>query len=145
MSLIIAMFTEFSVIHRVQFSESDMAGVVHFSNYFRWMEEVEHAFFRSLGLSVAMEHDGLEIGWPRVSAACEFVAPARFEDEVHLNLRIAKLGEKSLTYEVDFTCHGRRIALGKITSVCCQMTPDGMRAIAIPASIRGALTHPRPT
>ena len=48
------MSNEFSVTHFVQFSETDMAGIVHFSNFFRWMEEVEHAYFRSLGLSVSM-------------------------------------------------------------------------------------------
>src|SRR5689334_19819650 len=50
--------TEFTVRHLVQFSETDMAGIVHFSNYFRWMEEVEHAFLRSLGMSVSMRHEG---------------------------------------------------------------------------------------
>jgi len=54
---------EFSISRRVQFAETDMAGVVHFSNYFRWMEEVEHAFFRSVGLSVVMQHQGRDISW----------------------------------------------------------------------------------
>ena len=45
--------TEFSIPRRVQFSETDMAGIAHFSNFFRMMEEVEHAFFRSVGLSVS--------------------------------------------------------------------------------------------
>ena len=48
------MAAEFSISRRVQFAETDMAGVVHFSNYFRWMEEVEHAFFRAVGLSVVI-------------------------------------------------------------------------------------------
>src|ERR1700712_3585696 len=93
---------DFSIVHRVQFSETDAAGVVHFANYFRWMEIVEHAFFRSLGLSVMMSHESLEIGWPRISCGCEFFAPARFEDELTLELRVIKVGGKSLTYEVDF-------------------------------------------
>jgi YbgC/YbaW family acyl-CoA thioester hydrolase len=131
--------SEFSVTHRVQFSETDMAGVVHFSNFFRWMEEVEHAYFRSLGLSVAMLTDEAHLGWPRVSATCDFFAPVRFEDEVKLTLRIVKLGEKSLNYEVEFTSHNKRIALGKTTSVCCQLTPAGMKSIPIPPAIRQKL------
>src|SRR3954454_11731606 len=97
--------TEFTTRHLVQFSETDMAGVVHFSNYFRWMEEVEHAFFRSVGLSVhpaATDPAAASISWPRVSAACEYLAPARFEDDVTLTLTVSRLGEKSLSYEVDF-------------------------------------------
>ena len=40
---------EFQITRRVEFSETDMAGIMHFSNYFRFMETAEHAFFRSLG------------------------------------------------------------------------------------------------
>jgi YbgC/YbaW family acyl-CoA thioester hydrolase len=130
---------EFSITHQVQFSETDMAGIMHFSNYFRLMEEVEHAFFRSLGLSVMMQHEGMHIGWPRVAANCEYFLPCRFEDEVRLKLRVTRLGEKSFTYEVDFMLAGRRIALGKITSVCCLVEAGGMRSIPIPQALREKL------
>ena len=130
---------QFTTTHRVQFSETDLAGVVHFSNFFRWMEEVEHAYFRSVGSSVATLSDEAHIGWPRVSATCEFLAPVRFEDEVQLVFRIVRLGEKSLNYEVEFLSGGQRVALGKTTSVCCQITPQGMKSIPIPAELRQRL------
>jgi acyl-CoA thioester hydrolase len=130
---------QFSIVHRVQFSETDMAGVVHFSNFYKWMEEVEHAMFRSLGLSVAMRHEGRKLGWPRVSASCEFSGPARFEDEVEVRLGVARVGRKSLNFEVEFLIGGKRIATGKTTSVCCEMAADGMRSIAIPEEIRAKL------
>ena len=130
---------EFSILRRVQFAETDMAGVVHFSYYFRMMEEVEHAFFRALGLSVVMTHEALEIGWPRVSASCEYFGPLRFEDEVELVMRVTKVGEKSFNYEVDFLWEGRRVALGKMTSVCCEMLDQGMRSIRIPDGVRRKL------
>src|SRR5436190_1816943 len=100
-----------TVIHRVQFSETDMAGVVHFSNFFKWMEEVEHDFFRSRGLSVQLKHAVGEIGWPRVNISCDFAAPARFEDEVTLKFTLTRLGEKSLSYEVEFLLGDKRLAL----------------------------------
>ena len=131
---------EFSIKRRIAFAETDLAGVVHFSNYFRMMEEVEHAFFRSLGLSVVMTHEALEIGWPRVSATCEYFGPLRFEDEVELKMRVTKVGDKSFNYEVDFYWEGRRVATGKMTSVCCVRTPEGFKAITIPDGIREKLT-----
>jgi YbgC/YbaW family acyl-CoA thioester hydrolase len=131
---------EFSILRRVQFAETDMAGIIHFSTYFRMMEEIEHAYFRSVGLSVAMQHDQIHIGWPRVAASCEFVSPVKFEDELELKFRITRLGEKSLTYEVDFLLSGRRVALGKTTSVCCAVESGGaMRSIPIPPAIRAKL------
>jgi len=78
----------------VEFADTDMAGIAHFANYFRWMEEVEHAFFRSLGLSVAMRHEHIEIGWPRVKSSFEFHKPLRFEDdfEVQIGADLAAFG-----------------------------------------------------
>jgi len=132
--------SDFSVSHFVQFSETDMAGIVHFSNFFRWMEEVEHAYFRSMGLSVSMAHDGLHLGWPRVSVACDFFGPVRFEDEVELKLRVTKVGEKSFNYEVDYLVGQKQVALGKTTSVCCVLDNGTMRSIPIPEPIRQKLT-----
>ena len=132
--------TGFTTTHRVQFSETDMAGIMHFSNYFRLMEEVEHAYFRSIGLSVVMQHEGLHIGWPRVSASCDYSGPAKFEQELQLNLRVVRVGEKSLSFEVDFLLQGKPIALGKITSVCCALEQGAMRSIPIPAALREKLT-----
>lgn len=137
------MALEFSVVHRVQFSETDQAGVVHFANYFRWMEEVEHAFFRSLGLSVNTIHEAAQLGWPRVATSCEYFGPAKFEDEVTLRMKVVKVGQKSFNYEVEFWIGDRRIALGKMTSVCCAMTPPtggGFVATPIPEPIRAKLS-----
>ena len=131
---------EFSISRRVQFAETDMAGIVHFANYFRWMEEVEHAFFRSVGLSVVMHHQGRESSWPRVAVECEYFGPLRFEDEVTLRLRVIKVGEKSFTYEVDFMKGQQEVAQGKVTSVCCAVERSGgFAAIAIPPEIREKL------
>jgi acyl-CoA thioester hydrolase len=135
------MFPTFVLTHRVQFSETDAAGVVHFSNYGRWLEEVEHAYFRACGLSVQMRHGRREIGWPRVAVACQYAAPARFEDEVELHFRIQTLGSRSLTYRVQFVIGGRPIATGEVTSVCCRLGPGGMKAITIPPAIRRKLTR----
>ncbi len=132
---------EFSLTHIVQFSETDMAGVVHFANYFRWMEMVEHAFFRSLGLSVMMTHEAVDIGWPRIACSCEYHGPARFEDEITLNLRVTKVGGKSLSYEVDFLKGETLLAKGKLTSVCVALQADMFKAIAIPESVRGKLSR----
>jgi len=131
---------EFTYTRRVQFAETDMAGIAHFANFFRWMEEAEHAMFRAAGLSVQMQLDGMEISWPRVSVGCEFVRPVRFEDELSLGLRVVRLGDKSINLEVEFTKGGERVALGKSTSVCCEVGNGMMRSIAIPPAIRDKLT-----
>ena len=45
--------SEFTLRRRVKFHEIDSAGIVHFSSFFRYMEEAEHALWRAAGLSIA--------------------------------------------------------------------------------------------
>src|ERR1700742_3993554 len=89
---------EFKVIRRVEFSETDMAGIVHYANFFRYMETAEHGFVRSLGHSVVMNDFDPPLGWPRVRAECEYRIPLRFEDEIEIHLLVTLKKNKSLTY-----------------------------------------------
>src|SRR3954468_12285601 len=98
-----------NVLHlqrRVEFVDTDMAGIVHFSNFFRWMESAEVEFLRSLGLSVKLAWEGVPLGFPRVSAACDYVRPARFEDILQIAVTLAKVGRKSVTYAFEFAVAG---------------------------------------
>jgi len=130
---------EFTIRRRVQFAETDMAGVLHFSNYFRYMEEIEHAFWRSLDLTVYLRESEPHISWPRVATGCEYLSPLRFEDEVDLALRVKKVGEKSLSYEVDFRRGSERCATGRVTAVCCVTKPGSFTPTPIPNVIRARL------
>ena len=126
---------EFTLRHRVEFADTDMAGIIHFSSYFRYMEVTEHAFFRSLGASVA-SRDG--IGWPRVAVSCEFRAPLRFEEEVEVTLRVTEKKSKSLSYEFRMRRVSpepvQEVALGKMTVVCVALDSQtgSMKATRIP-------------
>src|SRR5439155_7189320 len=68
---IASMAYEFKVVRRVEFSETDMAGIVHYSNFFRYMEAAETQFFRSLGFSLMTRQVQPPVGWPRVHAECD--------------------------------------------------------------------------
>jgi YbgC/YbaW family acyl-CoA thioester hydrolase len=130
----------FRTTRRVEFGETDMAGIVHFSNFFRYMESAECEFLRTLGLSVKMDFEGQTIGFPRVSATCDYVSPARFEDVLDIAVGTERIGTKSVTYGFEFTCGGVVIARGKVTSVCCRAGGDGgMESIEIPAGYRARL------
>jgi len=124
---------EFHTRRRVEFCETDCAGIIHFTNYFRYMEEAEHAFLRSLGLSVRPRVDDGELGFPRLSTSCEFLRPVQFEDVLDIHLRVQRRGRTSLTYTVEFSRDGEEVARGRMTSVACMRRPDGtFRPIPIP-------------
>jgi YbgC/YbaW family acyl-CoA thioester hydrolase len=119
---------------RVQFYETDAAGIVHFSNYFRFMEEAEHALWRDAGLSIAPQ--GSEIGWPRVQVSFEYFRPLRFEEEFETHLRIVEIAEKKIRYSCNITSSGANVARGIMTVVCVTKRPnEPMKSIAIPKEI----------
>jgi YbgC/YbaW family acyl-CoA thioester hydrolase len=130
----------FRTKRRVEFADTDMAGIVHFANFFRYMESAEVEFLRAHGLTVKLGTEFGLISFPRVAAACDYVKPARFEDVLEISVRLERLGRKSATYVFEFTKDGELIAHGKVTSVCCRLLPDQqIEPIEIPPQVRKAL------
>jgi acyl-CoA thioester hydrolase len=117
---------------RVQFYETDVAGIVHFSWFFRYMEEAEHALWREAGLSIHPPDS--ELGWPRVAASFDFQRALRFEDEIDVHLRIAEMSRKTIRYECIVKKDNEPVAAGTMTIACVRKAPT-MRAVEIPDDI----------
>jgi len=137
------MASEFTQTRIVEFAETDMAGIVHFANYFKWMESCEMAFYRSLGVPPIDLFPGTFSGWPRVSVACDYYGPFRFGDGVQVQLLVQKIGIRSITYAfrlrkiVDDQVQPEVLARGTITAVCVGEGEDGgMVAHPIPDDVR---------
>ena len=77
---------EFTTTRRVEFAETDLAGIAHFANFFRWMESAEHEFLRSLGLAVHGDLAGVEYGFVRVHAECDYKRPLHYGELVTIDL-----------------------------------------------------------
>ncbi len=128
------MSERFKVSRRVEFRDTDTAGIVHFSNFFAYMEQAEHAFLREVGLGVIFEFNGQKISWPRVNAQCNYRNAIRFEDMIDVFVSVQRIGAKSVTYAFEFFRDDTPVADGSITAVCC-LFEHGKRpeSIAIPA------------
>ena len=125
---------------RIEFGDTDMAGIVHFANFFRFMEAAECEFLRLRGLSVKMMWEGQQLGFPRVAASCDYVQPVRFEDIIDIAVTLERLGAKSATYLFAFSHEGAAVARGKVVSVCCQVGKDqAIESVEIPATLRERL------
>jgi YbgC/YbaW family acyl-CoA thioester hydrolase len=131
---------EYRIVREVEFSDTDMAGIMHFSNFFRFMEAAEHGFFRSLGFSIHTTNPE-PLGWPRVHADCDFRAPLRFEDSVEVRLLVREKREKSLGYSFIFRKLNAdppaEVARGTLTVVCVRRdhSTGQMTGVAIPSVI----------
>jgi 4-hydroxybenzoyl-CoA thioesterase/acyl-CoA thioester hydrolase len=115
----------------VEFADTDMAGIMHFSAFFRFMEGAEHRFLRSLGFSVFTEFGSEIITFPRVAASCDYHSPAKCEDELDIDVTVRRVGTKSVTYGFAFSHQGRDVATGQMTSVCCRVR-HGEAPVSIP-------------
>lgn len=97
------MASSFTYRRRVEFADTDTANVIHFTALFRFMEEAEHAFYRSLGAVAYEWRDDRAVGMPRVAASCDFLAPVRYGDEIDVRLTVREKRDKLLRYDAEMT------------------------------------------
>lgn len=131
---------------RVEFFETDVAGIVHFSNFFRYMEAAESDFFRKLDLTLYGENEGIRhVGWPRGEVSCRYEAPLKFEDIIEIHLSPLEIREKTITYELAIYKKNNdtllKVAHGKSTAICVTLDPVSgqMKAVPIPNEIIGKI------
>lgn len=118
---------------RVEFAETDLAGIVHFSMFFRYMEEAEHALWRAAGMSIAPPG---EPGWARVAASFDYKAPLKFEDEFDVFVEIAEVGRRKVRYAFTFQLGDRLIGTGSMTTVPVKKMADGaLKSYPVPTDV----------
>jgi acyl-CoA thioester hydrolase len=122
---------------RVEFRDTDAAGIVHFSAFFFWMESAEHELLRAAGVPVVERNPaGIDASWPRVSATCDYLSAVRFGEEIEIAASVEKIGRTSVTYGFKFHHAGVPVARGRIVAVRCLMHPGTKpEAVLIPREI----------
>jgi len=125
--------------------------MVHFANFFRYMEEAEHALWRAAGMSIdspslasassgaaGFPHQHLK--WPRVSAAFDFKRPLRFEDEFEIHVGIAAVSTRTIQYNHTIMRGDITVGVGTVTAACVQLDANHMlKAVEIPADVLSRL------
>ena len=135
------MASGFTYRRRVEFADTDAATLIHFTALMRYMEEAEHAFYRSLGESAFRRTEEGVAGMPRVSVSCDFLAPVRYGDEVEVRLILREKRRRVLRYDAEFRVDGPDgpidVARGSMTVVYARRShgSDTWAATEIPASL----------
>ena len=136
---------EHTSTRRIEFSETDMAGLVHFSNFFRYMETAERDFFEAAGLDLIRTSPGELVGWPRARAECKFSAPVRFGDTIDIHLVVKAVKDRAIDFQ--FRIYRRdpdggstQAAKGHLTTVYTELTAEGaLRSAELPEHVRAAI------
>ncbi|MDQ3346407.1 MAG: acyl-CoA thioesterase [Acidobacteriota bacterium] len=123
----------FRYSRRVHFADTDLVGIVHFSRFFRYMEEAEHALWRAAALAIVPGPD--EAGWPKVSAKFDYKSPLRFEEEFEVDVDIADVTRSTIRYSFTMTRAGALVGTGTLTTVCARWRDGGLQVIEVPQEI----------
>ena len=129
---------KFSVRTRVAFSDTDAQGIVYYGRYLPYMDLARVEYHRKLGLL------GMEVGEPGVEFVMralnvEYHAPAVFDDEIEVFVRVARIGRTSATYE--FAAYRARddALMVTATQILVLVDLDERKACEIPGDFREAI------
>jgi acyl-CoA thioester hydrolase len=122
---------------RVRFRDTDMQGHVYFGNYFVFCDEALGAYMRAIGMPwQEMVQSGTDMFY--VNATCDYLGSAKFEEDVHIETRISKVGSSSFTSSyVIRNSTQEMLANASITSVC--IDPRTREKVEVPDSFREAV------
>ncbi len=129
---------EHSVKVRVRFAETDAMQVAYYAEYFVWFEVARTELFRSVGLPYS-EVQKMGFHTPVVRAVADYKASARYDDEVVVNARAAKVGRSSVRLDYVVTKLPGKELLCTGHTVHVFIGSDG-KAKAIPDEIRKKLS-----
>lgn len=137
--------SEFRHQRRVEFADTDTAGLIHFTAVLKFMEETEHAFYRSLGFSGYTWTEESVFGIPRVAVSCDYLGAVRYGDLLDIRLLVRDVRTKAIRYEAEFTVdrdgETQVVARGEMTVVCAAREHGTMAwgGVEIPEALRSQL------
>jgi acyl-CoA thioester hydrolase len=124
---------------RVYYEDTDLAGIVYYANYLKFIERGRTEWVASLGIDqMALKAaEGIVFAVRRVEA--DFLRPAKFGDDLVVETVLKGLGGARLVLDQTITRGGERLFLAQVTLVC--LSEDG-HAARLPASLRARLSGP---
>jgi acyl-CoA thioester hydrolase len=122
---------------KVRFRDTDVQGHVYFGTYFEFCDEAYSAYMRAMGMPWQdMVQSGVDMFY--ANATCDYRGSARFEDTIHIEARIARIGETSVTTEFTVLDEAQEVlATAKLTSVC--VDPATRKKVRVPEAFREAV------
>ncbi len=123
------------VEHRIIYGDTDSGQVVYYANYLRWFESGRREIFRSFKIDYnALDKSGIIT--PVVEVHCNYHHPARYDDVIVVETKIAEVKEKSVRFEhkVYRKKGGKLLASGYTVNVF--VNKKMMKSMQIPEYIR---------
>jgi acyl-CoA thioester hydrolase len=84
---------------RVYYEDTDTGGVVYYANYLKFFERARTEWLRALGFDQQKMADELGVRFIISRIECEYRRPARLDDVIEVDVRIARAGGASILFE----------------------------------------------
>jgi 4-hydroxybenzoyl-CoA thioesterase len=124
----------------IRFHHCDPAGIVFYPQYFVLFNElVEDWFDRGLGVGFARLHVEQRRGVPMRRLECDFLSPSRIGEVLTFALGLKRIGNSSLTAEVEAAAAG--VVRVRATLVLVYLSLDTHRPVSIPDALRARLAR----
>ena len=128
----------FTTTFRVRWVDTDIAGVMHFSNFLRYFEACEQEFYRSLSMTWNSIREKYGIMLPRVEVRCNFKAPCRFDDLIEVRLMVLEVTSKTIAYDFHVFRKDENQLAAEGYMKCIAVNSD-WRAVDLPAELGKAV------
>ncbi len=124
---------------RVRWADVDLIGVMRFSAYTRLVEDGEQELLRAAGLPYASIFENATIWMPRRHLAIEYMAPARIDERLTVVTYVSRLGDTSVTLQIDVWNADRSSQIIGATMVVVCVTAATFAKRRLPRIVREAL------
>lgn len=133
--------TEHTVELKVNWGDTDMAGIIYYPNYFNWFNIGSHTLFKVVGIPLKDLMFQDKIGLPILDVGCSFHKPLFFEDEIQVVTRVAEIKEKTFRMEHEVYRGNELTGKGHELRAWVQFDQNGkLKACTIPEDARIKLT-----
>lgn len=124
---------------RVYYEDTDLAGIVYYANYLKFIERGRSEWVRTLGIDQTAMKTGQGIVFAVRRVEADYLRPARFGDDLTVVTRLRDIGGARIVVEQEVLRQGERLFQAVVTLVC--LADDG-NAARVPPDVRAKLSPP---
>jgi acyl-CoA thioester hydrolase len=103
---------------RVYWEDTDAGGVVYYANYLKFLERARSEWLRARGFEQDALRDDAGVVFVVRRVEIDYLAPARFNDQLTVSVTLAELGRASLEVEQSIACGPTRLASARVRLAC---------------------------
>ena len=121
---------------RVYYEDTDLAGIVYYANYLKFIERGRSEWVRALGIDQAALKAALGLVFAVRRVEADYLRPARFGDDLTVTTRLREIGGARIVVEQEVLRGAERLFQATVTLVC--LSDDG-HAARVPPDVRARL------